>query len=139
MVPAPTVAIVAYNPVQTRSSTFRTPCDHKTTWSRICTPYVRATTSTTKAPERLVYVAWRFQTHCWLVVPVPTVDIVVYNLLQTHSSSITTTGDHHTEPRAGICTPYERATTSQRRYQRCSVRGMAVSKRAAGRWYRLLR
>ena len=116
MVPAPMVAIVAYNPLQTHSSTLTTPGDHQTAQSKHMHACYARNDVETKAPERVVYVAWRFP-----------------NALQADGTG--SYGRHSgikpskhiarlsqrlmtiTQLRAGICTPYVRATTSTRRHQ----------------------
>ena len=60
MAPAPTVAIVAYNPLQTHRATLTTTGDHHTTWSRNMHALCARNDFKTKAPARLVYAARRF-------------------------------------------------------------------------------
>ena len=60
MVPAPTVAIVVYNPLQTHSSTRTTHGNHFTTWSRNMHSSCARNDVATMAPARLMYAACRF-------------------------------------------------------------------------------
>ena len=61
LVQAPTVAIVAYNPLKTHRSTLTTTSDHHTTPSRDIHSSCARNDVATKAPARLVYAVWRLQ------------------------------------------------------------------------------
>jgi len=116
VVPAPTVAIVAYNPLQTHSSTLTTHGDHHRTWSRDMHSSCARNNVATKAPARLVYAARRFRNALlahgtgpygrqWRATPSKHIA-----RLSKHLVTIKQLG-------VGICTPYVHATTSQRRHQ----------------------